>query len=479
MLRESTKNQRLVVLILGILIFICTGTQFSHSNCQDEGEFGTISGRVLDGVTGKGVEGIAVTLNVEDGQVKTDAKGQYKFENLPKAEGYKIRVFIDKEPYCNQIHELDMNLEEGKNIILEGVMAQRGGIIEGNIKKDDGTPVSFLTVKVFVEDEIPGVYAAVPDVYGNYRISRLPPEKDLKVIVSCWNVSHGCGRLVREGIRVKRGFVTKGIDFVVTDDPTGISGKVVSQKGRPLRAHLTFWRDSEHMGSLMSDKRGSYSMRALKPGHYRMHIGYGSERRILSGDLELDVKKTKMKGMDIIISEDSVRYEDQKIQDATGSPAEDQIFAEENIEFSAELLISQNESYSEELEDLILDVYRNDVKPKLKSFCLAEDLQTKVFKRFFNTSKPIIVVIENDQNYSFVKRKRKLSRIEQCGGTLMGSSTVYLYQGALMGKCGSLASILFHELLHVSGFRDDRAYSNTKRCYGDEAIDTPERFIKN
>jgi hypothetical protein len=178
--------------------------------------------------------------------------------------------------------------------------------------------------------------------------------------------------------------------------------------------------------------------------------------------------------MDIIISEETMWLEKHRPQDVSEVPPE----VEDRMEFEAELIISRNDAFSQELNELILDIYRNDVKPKIQSMCLSDNVQMQVVKSFFNTSKPISIVIENEQEFSLIKRKEDILRIEQCGGTPMGSRLIYLYPGAFMERCGSLASVLFHELLHVAGLRDNVVYANTKQCYGDDAIDIPDRYIK-
>ncbi len=470
------------LLILVPSILMCVLALLSASINLEETVYGTISGRIVDEIIGKGVEGIIVTINLENRQIRTDKNGFFKFKNVPTDGKYEIRVIIDKEPYCTQTHELDIMMEERKNVILKDIIAKRGGTIEGTIKKEDGTPNSFMTIKVFAEKEIPGVYGAVPDKDGYYRVSKLPPGKNLKVITACWNVSSGCGGIVKEGIRVERDKTTKGVDFVIPDDPTGIYGKVVSREGKPLRAHLTFWRDSEVMGNLMCDSLGNYSMRALEPGPFRIHVGYGDEKQRISRDKELHIRKGKMIRMDIIISEESIEFKTYNNQDITSGPSDNFFLEEDNKKSLAELIVAPPDAFNEELKDLILDVYLSDIMIKIKSECLPDSRpdspRVKMLNRLLNESKPIYVLLKNNQKYQIVVQEGNFSRIEKCGSTPQGSSIIYLYPAAFMNRCGSFASVLFHELLHVAGLRDDVVYPNTKKCYGDEAIDTPLHIKK-
>ncbi|NIO49988.1 MAG: hypothetical protein GTN73_11245 [Candidatus Aminicenantes bacterium] len=443
----------------------------------EETIYRTISGRIVDELTGKGVEGIIITINLEDRQIRTDKNGLFKFENVPTDGKYEIRVIIDKEPYCTQMLEFDVIMEEKKNVILKDIIAMRGGAIEGTIKEEDGTPVSSMNIKVFAENEIPGVYGACPDKDGFYCVSKLPPGKDLKVVAACWNVSKGCGKIVKEGIRIEKDRTTKGVDFVIPDEPTCIYGKVVSREGKPFCAHLTFWKDSEDMGNLMCDSLGSYSMRIHESGSYRIHVGYGDEKQKVSGDMRLHIRKEKRIRMDIIIYEESIEFKTYENKDSTSESSDNLFLEQDDKESLAELIVAHTSAFTEELKDLILDAYLSDVKIKIKSNCLPDSRpdspRVKMLDRLLNESKPIYVLPVNDQKYRIIERKRNFFRIEKCGSTPRGTSFIYLYPAAFRNSCGSFPSILFHELMHVAGMRDDVVYPNTKKCYGDEAIDTP------
>ncbi len=177
-----------------MLISICFSTLLLNPICLGDTITGTISGRVVDELTGEGAEGVITTLNIEDWQSTTDKDGYFKFEKVPVENDHEIRIFIDKEPYCLRIHELTINMEGRKEFILEDIIAERGGAVEGSLKRMDGSPVLSMRVYVYAKGEIPGVYGAVPDKNGHYRVSKLPPGKDLNVVAASWDASKGCGR---------------------------------------------------------------------------------------------------------------------------------------------------------------------------------------------------------------------------------------------------------------------------------------------
>ncbi len=451
------------------LIFI-SGNLCLSMNPEDM-NYGTIKGRVVDEITKKGVEGIVVDINIEDWQTLTDKDGYFKFEKVHIDGEYEIRVLIDKEPYCTETHEIKVKMEKRKIVILKDIIAKRGGAIEGTVKHSDGTPALSMSITVYAKDEIPGVYGAVLNEDGYFRVSRLPPDEDLKVVAACWNVSHGCGRIFKERIRVEKD-KTKRVDFITPHELTEIFGRVTSQDGKPLRAHLTFWKNSEDMGNLLCNAEGNYSIMAIEPGNYRIHVGYGDEKFKISGDKELVVKKRDKIRLDIIISEESIEFKEYKKPKIT-----DDLLMEENKKKSlAELKFSHNEAYNEKLKDLILDAYEDDVMIKVKSDCLPDSnpnsIRMKMINRLEDASKPIYIVISNEDKIRKVVQKQGLLEIFQCGGSPKESNYIYLYPKAFTKICGSLAAILFHELLHIVGMGDDLAYPLTKKCYGDEAVDS-------
>ncbi|MBN1224154.1 MAG: carboxypeptidase regulatory-like domain-containing protein, partial [Candidatus Aminicenantes bacterium] len=263
-------------LILPVCLLI-----FLNASCEKNewGRNGSISGRVVDEVTGKGVQGVYIGINIENRQMLTDRKGCFEFHGVPTDRPYLLQVLIDKEPYFTRLHEVEVRMKGRKNVVLENILAGHGGAIEGMIKRWDGTPVPSMSVTVYAEDENPGVYGGVPDKYGHYRVPKLPPDTELRVVACCWNVSEGCGRVVKEGVLVKKDEITKRVDLIVPYNPTQISGKVKFRDGTPLQAHLTFWKGPEEMGNLCCDKGGNFSISALEAGNYKIHVGYGDEKK--------------------------------------------------------------------------------------------------------------------------------------------------------------------------------------------------------
>jgi len=306
-------NKKTLLILLALILAFGTVTLFIPINLEAT-IYGTISGRVVDEITGEGVEGLIVDINIEGWQTLTDKNGYFKFEMVPTGEEYEVRVFIDKEPYYTKIYELEIIMEKGKNIILKDIIAKRGGAIEGTIKLWDGTPVSSMSVTVYAEGEWPGAYGGHPDENGYYRVSNIPAGIDLKVVVRCpdgGNVSRGYGRIIKEGIRVERDMTTKGINFIIPDDPTEIYGKVSFKDGEPLKAHLFFFKgDNEQMGDIYSDIDGNYSIKSIESGNYRMHVSFASGEISVSGKKEIYVGRGNKIRIDIIISEESIDFKE-------------------------------------------------------------------------------------------------------------------------------------------------------------------------
>ena len=461
--------KKTVALAALVWVVIFAAESFSAPAYSQEMNYGMVSGKVVDEITGKGVEGITVEMNIEGGLTLTDKDGVFKFDKVPIDSEYEIMAVIDQEPYCSMIVEMNVRMKERQEVILKEIIAFRGGAIEGRIVGKDGSPVSTLSVTVYAEDEIPGVFGAVTDKTGYYRVSKLPPGKDLKVIAACWSISEGCGRKIREGIRVERGKTTKGVDFVISHDPPRIYGRIISRIGKPMRAYLTFWKGFEDLGNLLSDPDGYYSMTALETGHYRIHLGYGDEKHKISGDKELFLNTGDDIKMDIIISEDSVEFKTNKEEKKPSEKAGPLSSDEKSL---AELIFSHNDAFSAELQDIILEAYENDVQIKVKSNCLPDRVRLRMLNLLYS-SKPIYIVIRDKSKFRLREQKGRLFRVKQCGGTPQSSRVIYVYPDAFLKSCGSVAAILFHELLHVIGLKHDLIYPYTLNCYGNEAQEIP------
>ncbi len=285
----------------------------------------------------------------------------------------------------------------------------------------------------------------------------------------------GVGEVMKEGLRVNRDKTTHGVDFTVHDNPPIIHGKIVSNEGKPLRAHLHFWKKSEDMGHLICDSKGNYSMSALEPGPYRIHVGYGDKKHEVSGAMKLDLRQDDRIRMDITISEETVQFKTQP-EKPDRSLVDVLEVEEEAVVPLTELIFSLSGGYTEELKDLILDAYENDVRAKAESDCLPESARMKIINRLSDTARPLYILIRDMEKYRRVSTNGKFKKVIQCGGTPRGSHFVYLYPDAFADSCGSLASILFHEFLHVVGFGHDVVYSYTKQCYGEEAVDPPRDY---
>lgn len=473
------KNKYLLILFPFALIILTTGSFLPVVLEADVS--GKISGRIVDEATGKGVEGIIIAINFERWQTLTDRDGFFKFEKVPDGH-YKIRVLINKNPYYTKLYERDVRMEKGKDIALKDIVALRGGVIEGVIKRWDGKPAPYMSVTVYAKNENPGVYGGVPAKNGHYRVSKLPPDTDLKVVACCWYVARGCGRLVLEEIRAEKDKTTQFVNFTIPNNPTEIYGKVTDKDKEPLQAYLAFWKGTEDMGKILCDKDGTYSIRALEAGSYRAHVGYGCKEMKICGDREIYVEKGSKIKMDIIISENCIEFKECKMPIRNPLISISSISEINKKRSLAELKFARNEGFDERLRDMILDAYINDVLIKANSMCLPDSnpqsIRIKMLNRLGDANNPIYVFIKKKDRTRITRYRLQRYEVKTCGETLRGSNVIYFYPAAFTEKCSSLASIIFHELLHIVDVRDDMAYIYTKRCYEDEALEQPWRLEK-
>src|SRR5687767_2830926 len=147
---------------VGILIVACAST-WSAQAARVQGQVGaTISGSVVDGVSGRPLEGSIVYLGVEGpgpvGQVPrliADAQGRFVFRNLPPSDRYFIRA--SRSGYFDGVYGGQNPFDLGRRIVLQKdqwfstavVKLMPPGSISGVVRDDEGEAMPLAYVRSF------------------------------------------------------------------------------------------------------------------------------------------------------------------------------------------------------------------------------------------------------------------------------------------------------------------------------------------
>ena len=265
--RINKKAATLMALFTFVFAFILiTGT---NANAE---MYSSISGRVIAEDTGRGLGGVivdAVSVEGDHFSTVTNDEGLYVIKDLKARKNFM--TFAKKHfPYIIEEFPTEVTLSVGKNLVNVNYAFKLGGSISGTVYSEDGvTPLS----KVGVSAEVPGhpegiddSKAVLTDSNGRFLLQGLPESDKCTVTI----MVPGHVDMTRE-VRVVKGDITEGINFVVKhDDITGISGYVKSSiDGRPIEnAEILLFASGRIIGSGVTDANGKYFVKGLPPGRY-------------------------------------------------------------------------------------------------------------------------------------------------------------------------------------------------------------------
>jgi protocatechuate 3,4-dioxygenase beta subunit len=234
-------------------------------------QFGSISGRVTDEVTGLPIIGAEIRLSGMWHNVwHTDSAGYYACDNVPV--GFYI-VSAHAIGYYPETYPDSVQVIEGQNTPnIDFVLAPMGGgtgSISGRVTDaETGLPIPMAHVWAHSEGGHPCCGGeAWTDTAGYYLIQNLAPRQYTVGV-------HKCGyqdAVYPELVTVYDGQNTPNIDFALTPmgEPGSISGTVTDQvTGAPIRcAHVSAYGEFGH-GDARTDSLGNYTIHNLYPGSY-------------------------------------------------------------------------------------------------------------------------------------------------------------------------------------------------------------------
>ena len=271
----------------------------------EEKKYGSISGTVTDQDSGIGIPDVIVEISgytIISGSIhidiKTDQKGKFS-QNMLEPGEYSIR-FSPKHPYCFENEWQRINVEIGKNTVINKKL-ELGGSISGKVFCKSESIKPFKGVRVLIgsgrirkvlitEDDdidVKNYYSKtrgefdVTKADGSYFVGRLCPFENYYISADC-NIPGHADRILT-GITVKKGEETK-VDDIVFDlnDITGIKGFVFSSlDGKTIDdAKIIFGIIKKNpitggivdMGETRTNSRGYFHMKNLEPGKYLLIV---------------------------------------------------------------------------------------------------------------------------------------------------------------------------------------------------------------
>jgi hypothetical protein len=229
----------------------------------------TVSGKVIDKETGKGIPGVSVNISyIESGDLtETNKDGEFVF--LEAQPGEINIAFIPPPPYALPfINEKEDRfvLEKGKNLYIIKKMVYGGVIIGRAYDKNTNNGLEIDNVWVYkhlpITDEI--------SENGEYRIDQIMPgHHTLKIRVP------GFGPRKMENIEIESKEFTK-IDFPFdSQSPTKIVGKIICENANYKFSNLEvtlFSTVDDLYSNTFTDQNGDYIFYDVEPGEYKILV---------------------------------------------------------------------------------------------------------------------------------------------------------------------------------------------------------------
>lgn len=273
-------RRKILLLAIGFLFLL-----FSFQKSVWSTVYGSISGKVIDEQTGKGVKGVKISLFQPGSDftitAETNENGEFVFSEVIPGR-CRIR-FFPPYPYAWAPRDREYEpvfLEKGKNLYIIKKLKHEG-IIEGKVYDvSTGIPLEGVEINV-----VGGGALEMPktDNQGRFRKDRLYPGK-YEVIAKMI----GYGMKIIKNVEVK----SKETTFVEipfdSKDPTRVVGTVrCIQSGDPLRNALVDTERKDEYGwtHTYTDEEGKYMVVGLEPGIYEICV--------------IGVKKTESKEEDV------------------------------------------------------------------------------------------------------------------------------------------------------------------------------------
>jgi peptidoglycan/xylan/chitin deacetylase (PgdA/CDA1 family) len=269
-----------------IEIYYSNGT-YSYSmdvKIKDASEFGSISGRATDGISG--LEGVNVRITYLDEHYwevqYSDSNGE--FSQLAAPGGYKIRFEATGnyiiEYYNNKFtsEEADVvNVTAGSTTTLDEIILEEGGIINGRVTDSSGAGVSSVYVEVFDMNNDYICYNTT-DLNGDYIVNGIPPGNYKVHFDPRWS-----GNYISEWYNDQSSFdnaetisVTSGQTTTLTDAVLAeggiISGRVTDGingiEGVRVMVYDLSYRYIDR--SIYTDSNGDYTLQGIPSGNYKV-----------------------------------------------------------------------------------------------------------------------------------------------------------------------------------------------------------------
>jgi hypothetical protein len=253
----------------------------------------SISGKVIDYDTGKGIAGITVVISM-DKWAKTDKDGNFVITEVPEGR-YELdiarMVASVSEYYVPHIYPEYIDVQSGKNVRNIKIYLRKGATVSGRVLAEDGvTPIKGALV--IIDSHETNFYAEIERLFewskefpkskvsfytnenGEFLLKGILEEFSFDILV----MAYGYADEWKRGLRVKYGEELRIGDIIMgRRSRSVVRGKVYYPDMSPM-CGARVWigkmgnkiasEKEDDGGWALTDSKGEFEIRGLTPGYY-------------------------------------------------------------------------------------------------------------------------------------------------------------------------------------------------------------------
>ncbi|MCH9811245.1 carboxypeptidase regulatory-like domain-containing protein [bacterium] len=221
---------------------------------------GSIAGIITDKSTGKALEGIQVTLQLNGVNIlttTTDSSGQYGFANL-SSDLYVIHASGDN----HEVGYAKAKIIDVTPTTIDFALGSNPGSARGTIT-NNSQPLAGAKVNILQNNILLGTILTQSN--GAYSFTGLAPGSySIFALETDYQIQQAVVSITANQISTQKFDLIKGSGKA--------SGTVtISGGGSPSGAHITIYQNNTLFGAVITDKNGNYLLESLPPGTYDIY----------------------------------------------------------------------------------------------------------------------------------------------------------------------------------------------------------------
>ncbi len=290
----SKENKKLLLVSLGL--FLISGIMLFFKIRELRAELlMSISGKVIDYETGKGIPNISVIIEPYH-WATTDKDGNFTIKDVPEGR-YKIdiasTVSTIAEYYVPHSYPEYIEVPRGKNVVGVKIYLRKGATASGRVLAEDGvTPIKGAWVDVISYEtnfygDISALYSHsgslkskvtfLTDEEGRFKVKGLLEGFSFDLLI----MAYGYADEWRRGLKVRYGEELNVGDIIMgRRSRSVIRGKVYSSKDMTPMVGAEIWiskmattikkMEESDGGWALTDSKGEFEIKGLTPGYYNI-----------------------------------------------------------------------------------------------------------------------------------------------------------------------------------------------------------------